>query len=90
MFPEVTSNCEGTTDDIAAIESWATIFTQPVELSKTVGKNYLLHRRTINEYIDKEQAAWASGDYFNAGVDTAIALTEAVGPIKTSVDIETE
>ena len=43
----------------------------------------LLHHRTIKEDVAKEQADWAAQDYFQAGVDTAMALTEAVGPIKT-------
>ena len=51
-------------DDLAAIRSWATIFTQPEELAKTVGKNWLLHRRTIKEDITKEQSDWASQAYF--------------------------
>ena len=66
-------------DAVAAIEEWATIFTEPTKLSKTVGKNWLLHGRTIKADIAKEEADWSSGDYFNAGVDTAMALTEAVG-----------
>merc|ERR1712242_645193 len=58
------TTCQGMDEDVAAIEEWATIFTEPTKLSKTVGKNWLLHGRTIK-----------------AGVDTAMALTEAVGPI---------
>lgn len=44
------TTCQGMDSDIAAIESWATIFTQPAELSKTVAKNWLLHGRTIKKY----------------------------------------
>ena len=65
-------------DDIAAIESWATIFTKPEKLAETVGKNWLLHRRTIKADLAKEQSDWSSGNYFQAGVDTAMALTEAI------------
>ena len=73
--------------DIAAIESWATIFTKPTELAETVGKNWLLHRRTIKADLAKEQSDWSSGNYFQAGVDTAMALTEAVGPVpKTATE----
>ena len=75
------TTCQGMDEDVASIEEWATIFTEPTKLSKTVGKNWLLHGRTIKADIAKEEADWSSGDYFNAGVDTAMALTEAVGPI---------
>lgn len=76
--------------DIAAIESWATIFTEPEELAKTVGKNWLLHRKTIKADLEKESADWASGNYFSAGVDTAMALTEAVGPIQTTNELDAD
>jgi hypothetical protein len=81
-FPGALQNCKNMDDDIAAIESWATIFTKPEELAKTLSKNWLLHRRTIKEDLTKEQKDWADAAYFQAGIDTAMALTEAVGPIK--------
>ena len=84
QFPAALTTCKGMGDDIAAIESWATIFTQPEELAETVGKNWLLHRSTIKGYLAEEESDWATGEYFSAGVDTAMALTEAVGPIQTT------
>ena len=82
-FPATLTTCKNMDDDIAAIESWATIFTEPKELAETLSKNWLLHRRTIKADLTKESADWAAGSYFDAGVDTALALTEAVGPITT-------
>ena len=70
--------------DIDAIENWAKIFEEPKELSETLAKNWLLHRKTIKADLAAEQSDWATGSYFQAGVDTALALTEAVGPIKTT------
>ena len=71
-------------DDIHAIESWATIFTKPVELVETLGKHWLFHRKTIKENLGKEKEDWAADKYFEAGVDIAMAFTEAVGPIESS------
>ena len=82
-FPATLTTCKNMDDDIAAIESWATIFTEPKELAETVSKNWLLHRKTIKADLSKENSDWAAGSYFDAGVDTAMALTEAVGPITT-------
>ena len=82
-FPTTLSTCKGMDSDLDAIRSWATIFTQPKKLAETVGKNMLLHRRTIKDEISKEQQDWANKAYFQAGVDTAIALTEAIGKIET-------
>jgi hypothetical protein len=69
-------------DDITSIKGWASIFTQPATLSKTVAKHWLFHNKEIKADIAKEESDWSSGDYFNAGKDTADALTLAVGPIK--------
>lgn len=82
-LPKTLDSCQNMDGDLAAIQSWATIFTQPEVLAKTLSKNWLLHRRTIKDDLANEQADWAAGNYFQAGVDTAIALTEAVGPIET-------
>ena len=46
-FPKDLETCKNMGDDIAAIEAWAQIFTQPKELTETLGKNWLLHRKTI-------------------------------------------
>ncbi len=85
-FPKALTSCKNMDDDIAAIESWATIFTEPEKLAKTLSKNWLLHRRTIKEDLSNESNDWATGQYFQAGVDTAMALTEAVGPIETQTN----
>lgn len=78
-------------DDFAAIEAWAQIFTEPAELAETVAKRWVLHRKTIKKDIANEEADWSAGNYFQAGIDTAMALTEAVGPIQsTPVSYENE
>jgi hypothetical protein len=80
------TTCKGMDEDIAAIETWAKIFTEPEVLAKTVGKRWLFHGKTIKADIAQEEADWSAGSYFDAGVDTAKALTEAVGPIKTDAN----
>ena len=78
------TTCEGMDEDIAAIEAWAKIFTQPAELSKTVAKNWVFHGRKIKKDIASEEADWSAGKYFQAGQDTADALVLAVGPIAST------
>lgn len=85
-FPGTLTTCQNMDEDIAAIEQWATIFTEPKELAETLSKNWLLHRRTIKDDLSKESADWDAGNYFSAGVDTALALTEAVGPIDSTAN----
>ena len=72
-------------DDVAAIEAWAQIFTEPTKLSETVAKHWLFHGNQIKQDIAQEEADWSAGDYFDAGKDTAAALTLAVGPIENGV-----
>jgi len=38
--------------DIARIEAWGEIFTDPVRLSETVMKNWVLHKWGINKAED--------------------------------------
>ena len=80
-FPDALANCENMDDDIAAIENWAQIFTTPKLLAKKASKNWLLHHRIIKEDIADEEAAWAAEQYFQAGIDASMAITETVGPI---------
>ena len=71
-------------DDIAAIEQWAQIFTNPTELAATVTKHYLLHKKEITTDISTLESDWEAQSYFQAGDDLAALLTAAVGPIQTN------
>jgi len=75
------TKCTGMDEDMARIEAWAEIFTNPKELTVTVLKNWLLHKRGIKKDITQEKVDWAAGDYFSAGVDTADALVKLIGPV---------
>ena len=86
-FDNALKDCENIGDDLNAIESWGTIFAHPRKLSETVAKNMLLHRKTVNENIAKEKSDWAAGDYWQAGIDTAVVLTEVLGPIEPAEEI---
>jgi hypothetical protein len=69
-------------EDFAAIAAWAEIFTEPAHLAETVTKNLFLHKRGITKDIEQEQADWAAGNYFSAGVDTADVFVKLVGPVE--------
>lgn len=83
-----TQPCHNVSDDIAAIEQWATIFKEPTTLVETLGKHWLLHQRAIKKDIQAEKADWASKNYFKAGADIADAVTLAVGPVEKSEEDE--
>jgi len=78
------TTCEGMSDDVAAIEAWAKIFTEPKTLASTVAKHWLFHGTQIKADITQEETDWSAANYFNAGKDVADALTLAVGPISSN------
>ena len=82
QVPQAISTCKNMDEDIAAIESWATIFLHPTQLAATVSKHWLFHKNEIKADIAAMESDWATGQYFNAGVDLADTLTLAVGPIE--------
>lgn len=79
--PIALKTCEGMGPDIHAIESWATIFKSPAELTATVTKHYALHRKAIKADIATVKSDWAANEFFACGKATADLLTLAVGPI---------
>jgi len=82
IFPQSLATCEGMDDDIAAIEEWAQIFTDPAKLTATISKNYLLHKKKIDADIAKVEDDADKELWFQCGVDTAMLATDAIGPIK--------
>ena len=45
-------------DDIAAIEDWAQIFTNPAKLSADVAKHYAFHKKEIQSDITTLETDW--------------------------------
>lgn len=82
QIPQALHTCEGMGDDLKAIEEWASIFTNPAELSATIAKHYALHRKAIQADIASDKAQWEAGQYWAAGITTADLATLAIGPIK--------
>ncbi len=71
-------------DDLAAVKSWASIFTDPARLSATVGKHWLFHKNEIKADIGALVADWDAQLFFKSGVDLADTLTLAIGPIEAA------
>ena len=63
-------------NNIKAIEEFSTVFTHPSEYSTY----WVLHGDHIKDFITKMIAAWSAGNYYNAGMDVALAFAVAVGP----------
>ena len=84
QIPGALQTCESMDEDIAALKSWASIFTDPARLSAVVGKHWLFHKTEIKADIGALVSDWDAGLYFKAGVDLADTLTLAIGPVEAA------
>lgn len=75
------AGCKNMGEDMAAIEAWASMFTEPKSLIKTMGSNYLKNNRNIKTDIAQEKADWAAGAYFNSGIDVSDLLVQFFGEV---------
>ena len=80
-FNEALANCQGMDEDLARINAWADIFTDPLRLSATLSKNWLVHAYGVGRKVQAEVDDWADFRYFEAGEDTADALVLLLGPV---------
>ena len=71
-------------EDIAAIEAWAQIFTNPAKLSATLAKHWAFHKKEIEADAKTLETDWDAQSYFQAGDDLAALMTLAIGPIETN------
>ena len=81
QLPGLISTCKGMTDDIARLESWATIFTDQTELVSTITKNIMANVVHFTRDIQKAMADHAAHDAYALGADTAAILELALGPV---------
>ena len=73
-LPDALADCQNIDTDLQKIEDWASVFKHPLSLTKEVTNNWLFHGVKVKEDIAAEQQDWDSGDYFDAGKETAAAI----------------
>merc|ERR1712060_914257 len=78
----VTADCENMQEDLTALKSWASIFTNVSQLVETVGKHMVFHKSEIMSDAHMVSADWSSGMYFASGKAAADLMTVAIGPVK--------
>jgi len=88
QIPEALKTCEGMTDDLNAIEQWASIFKDPAKLAQKLALHYARHKAQIKTDISTLETDWDSQKYFDAGKDLADLATLAIGPISTGLEVE--
>jgi len=86
QIPTALKTCEGMTDDLNAIEQWASIFKDPASLAKKLALHYARHKSQIQADISTLESDWDTQKYFDAGKDLADLATLAIGPISSGLE----
>jgi hypothetical protein len=74
------------TDDLNAIEQWASIFKDPAKLAQKLALHYARHKSQIQADISTLESDWDTQKYFDAGKDLADLATLAIGPISSGLE----
>ena len=80
-LPVDLKDCQGMESDIARIEKWGEIFTDPTQLMQTVVQNLLTNYGAIFGDITKTSGDIAKADYYTAGEDIADVLVLTLGAV---------
>ena len=81
-MPQELKRCENMQDDLTAIKSWASIFTDESQLISTVTKNFLEHRNEIMADIGQLESDYSTQEYFMVGEDLATLAEVLIGPMQ--------
>ena len=87
-LPADLGDCQAMQGDIDRIEKWASVFSDPTTLVRTLLTNIFENFSTISADISKTSTDIAAGDYMNVGEDVADIMVAALGPVPAAEDIE--
>ena len=80
-IPTDLGDCQGMQADIDRIEKWAQIFNDPTKLVTTLATNVIQHFPAITADITKTSQDISGDDMWDAGIDVADILIQALGPV---------
>ena len=80
-LPEDLKTCQDIDSDLAKIEAWAKIFTDPTKLVMTLTKNLLANWSKVVADVSKTESDWNANNFYDAGDDVAELLVLSVGPV---------
>ncbi len=76
------TDCKSTSEDIAAIESWATVFTDPSALPGLVKTNVTHNLIKLTRDLNKAKNDWKDEEYYTFGTQLGEMLVIATQPIE--------
>ena len=80
-LPADLGDCKGMETDIARIEAWAAIFSDPTKLVQTLLTNVVSHFSEIATDSTKIVSDFKAAAYYNSGDDIATVLVLALGAV---------
>merc|ERR1712167_290021 len=83
-FPQDLQDCEGIQGDIARIEKWAKIFTNPQQLVETLIQNTIKNHSAVMADVGKIQSDASSGNWMSCGMDIGDLLVLELGPVPSA------
>ena len=81
QLPTDLADCQNMQGDIARIEKWAAIFTDPKALVETVTTNLIKNFQVILGDITKASSDFSGADYYDGGADIADIMVETLGAV---------
>ena len=80
-LPADLGDCQGMKDDVARIEAWAAIFSDPTKLVKTLLTNVIANIGGVTADASAIVSDFKAASYYKSGDDIADLLVLALGPV---------
>ena len=80
-LPADLGDCEGMKADVARIEAWAAIFSNPTKLVQTLLTNVVANFPKVSADATSIVSDFKAAKYYNSGDDIADLLVVALGPV---------
>ena len=82
-LPKLMTDCTTLQDDIATLESWATVFAHPADLENVIKTNVTHNLLKLTRDLHRAKSDWSDEHYFAFGTDLGEMLTIATQPLAT-------
>ena len=83
-FPQLMTDCKSTSEDIATIESWATVFESPASLPGLVKTNVTHNLIKLTRDLKHAKTLWSDEQYYAFGTQLGEMLVIATQPLSAN------
>ena len=83
-LPQLMTDCTSISEDIATLESWATVFLDPADLESVIQTNITHNILKLTRDLNRAKNDWKDEQYYAFGTDLGEMLTIATQPLSPS------